>query len=541
MLAGLFLPQGWLPPAPGGALLFKGMLVLLGLWVVVLRWLPIWGGPAAQAPPVPRREGAALGAILLLATGLRLYQLDAGLWFDEIVTGVTYVPLPVSQIVATYDSQNQHFLYSLMAHVTTLLFGPSPWTLRLPALLFGVGSIAALFVFARQVATAREATFAALLLTLSYHHIWFSQNARGYTGLLFWTLLASWLLVRAIREEGATLWVWYGVAAALGVYTHMTMLFVIASHFLVYLWQLVAHRRRPWPVRWGGLLAGFGLAGLLTLQLHALVLPQMFGGTLDEGGGVATWRNPFWTLLEFVRAVRVGFSGMVVGVAALALFGAGLWSYARRQPVVVALFLLPVVIGAAVVIGTGHHLWPRFFFFAFGFATLIAVRGAARFGGAAAALLRLPAAQHPRLAALACTGMITLSALSVPFVYGPKQDYQGALAFVEGQREPGDAIVTVGLASFPYQQLFHADWLEATTPTELDAIRSQAARTWVLYTIPIHLAETAPDLMRQIEDEFTLVRAFRGTLNGGEIFVRRADAAPDATTRRAPATERGLR
>ena len=79
--------------------------------------------------------------ILVVATGLRLYQLNAGLWLDEILTYVNYASMPYGQIITTFDSENQHFVYSLLAHTAFLWFGESAWAVRLPAVLFGVGSI----------------------------------------------------------------------------------------------------------------------------------------------------------------------------------------------------------------------------------------------------------------------------------------------------------------------------------------------------------------------------------------------------------------
>jgi uncharacterized membrane protein len=48
-----------------------------------------------------------------------------------------------------------------------------------------VASIGALYLLGRAVAGPTEALFAAALMTVAYHHVWFSQNARGYSGLLF--------------------------------------------------------------------------------------------------------------------------------------------------------------------------------------------------------------------------------------------------------------------------------------------------------------------------------------------------------------------
>ena len=68
--------------------------------------------------------------------------------------------------------------------------------------------------------------------------------------LFFWTILSSWLLLRALQQARPQLWIAYAPAAALGVYTHMTMLFVILGHFSLYLMTLFVRRREIWPHRW---------------------------------------------------------------------------------------------------------------------------------------------------------------------------------------------------------------------------------------------------------------------------------------------------
>ena len=189
-----------------GVTLFKIGLVILGLVSIVLGMMPIWHleGKRKEAIPDPHQTLSLLLLVtmLLAATALRMYALDSGLWHDEITTYVKYADKSVGEILSTYDSENQHFLYSLLAHAGFLTFGKSAWALRLPAVLFGIGSIWALYLFGHTLSNRKEALLAAALLTFSYHHVWFSQNARGYTGLLFWTLIASWLFVYVFSESG---------------------------------------------------------------------------------------------------------------------------------------------------------------------------------------------------------------------------------------------------------------------------------------------------------------------------------------------------
>src|SRR3989304_4647093 len=143
--------------------------------------------------------------LLIVAALLRLYDLNDGLWHDEIITAVKYVRLPFAKILTTYDSENEHFLYTILARGFVLLFEENAWALRFPAVLFGIASIGTTYLLGRQVSNVLEALLASALLTFSYYHIWFSQNARGYTGLLFFANLSSWLLIRALVENRSKL------------------------------------------------------------------------------------------------------------------------------------------------------------------------------------------------------------------------------------------------------------------------------------------------------------------------------------------------
>ena len=130
----------------------------------------------------------------------------------------------------------------------------------------------------------------------------------------------------------------------------------------------------------GGVLSWVLPGRISHLLLHALVLPQMLSGIVGEESTVAAWKHPLWALLEFVKALEIGFAGGFAACAAFLVFGMGLWSFARTEPVVIPLLILPALSCAAVVVGMGHHVWPRLFFFTFGFGALIVVRGAMMLG-----------------------------------------------------------------------------------------------------------------------------------------------------------------
>jgi hypothetical protein len=366
------------------------------------------------------------------------------------------------------------------------------------------------------VGSTRQALFAAALFTVSYHHVWFSQNARGYSGLLFWALLSSYLLLRALREDRPGVWLLYAAAAALGIYTHITMAFVIAGQGTVYLHNVWMRRREVWPNRWAGLVLGFGWAGLLTAVLHALVLPQIHGAMERTVSVVQDWKNPLWTAWEILRGLQINFAGIAVALVALGVVAIGVWSFARKDSAVVLLLLVPPLVGASYVVAAGHHLWPRFFYFGFGFGALVAIRGAMIVEQAI--LSRLRRAPARELGVL-CAGMVLVSGASAPFAFAPKQDYEGAMAFVESQRQPGDAVVMAGLIAFPYENLYKPGWQKVETAGQLQAIRDASPRTIVLYTLEPVLVSMQPDIAAALKRDFRLMQRFPGTLANGTVYV----------------------
>jgi len=529
-LANLFVTPGATPSSQllFGATLLRLNLGILGLLVLVLPRLPSRDvNVNAQATVTHPREKiilVCLGALLVVGAALRLYRLGEGLWLDEILTDVTYVRQPLGVLLTTFESENQHFLYSILAYFSYQIFGASAWALRLPAVLFGLASIGALYLFGRRVTCARETLLSAALLTVTYQHIWFSQNARGYTGLLFWTLLASWFFIRGVDEPRTRTWVWYAVTAALGMFTQFTMIFVIAGHFILYGMYLLARRRVEWNLRWTGLFLGFGLAGFFTLLLYSLVLPQVVGGMGQEPSLVEAWKNPLWTLGEFLNGIQLSFGGSVAIVGGLMVFGAGMWSYARTKPVVLGLLFVPALLCAVVVVALGHHLWPRFFFFEIGFAALVAVRGViviAEF--CARRILKWDARKTALLSSAGGIALVLAAALSLPFVYGPKQDYGGALAFVESEKQPGDAVATSGVATLPLKEFYRADWTVTDNAAALESLRASAKRTWFVYTFPKVLRAQAPDVLALVQRDFRVVKIFNGTVGDGAVIVTRSD------------------
>ena len=502
-----------------GPALFRALLALHGAWLLAGS-RAMGAGDRGPRNFVKGGSAVILGILTVVAVALRIPGLNSCMWLDEVLTMVRFARPPVSQILTSFPDQNQHMLYSLLAHASMQAFGEHVWALRLPSLLFGVASIWSLFLVGRRLIGEKEALLACALCTVSYHHIWFSQNARGYMGLLFFTNLATWLWLEAMDRDSLRTWTGYAVAVALGMWIHMTMLFVVGVHGLIFL--VVWFRSGRNPARLGRALSGFLLCGTLTAQLFALTLPEFFRTAVGEISMPSEWTNPLWVVRESLRSLQIGFAGLMVVLAGGVMVLAGWFSILRREARAAWAMVLPGIAGGGLMLFLGHNLWPRFFFFCMGFALLIAIRGTTELPRwiEKLNLFRRPWAAQ---AGYAMAGlMILASAITVPRCYAlPKQDFTGARAWVEQQRKPGDAVVVVGLAEHAYAPYYAPSWSVARTPGELNAIHPGGGRTFLVYTLPIELRAFHPELWQAVDSRFTVERVFWGTLGGGEVYVCR--------------------
>jgi len=530
-----------------GPTLFRALLGFHGLLLIVAscrrRHAAIPAGAPRPLGPTTVGERFAIGGICLIALILRSIKLDSGLWYDEIITVLDWIRAPLGVTLTSLPNQNNHILFSALAKIAVTVLGESAWSVRLPSVFFGVGSVWALFMFGRRVVGSREALLASAVLAVSYHHIWFSQNARGYSGLLFFSIVTTWIWMEALPRTSLRRWVGYAVAVSLGMWVHLTMAFVVASHAVVYLAveaRALLRRRRNVEgdarrTNWLPL-TGFLLGVTLTLQLHALPLPQFLSSGLHEVSLPSAWVNPLWLLVETARGFVSGFAGGRIWLGA-ALLLAGAWiglsgwiGILRRQGRVAFVMVLPGVLLVGLMVALRHNLWPRFLFFCAGFAVLIVVHGAFVASGHVVRILARGAHREgaTRACGLVLTGlMVAVSLASLPRYYSlPKQDYAGAIAWVQGNVGPDEEVVTGGLAATAFLEYYGSRWRRVESAADLENVRASSRRVWFVYTLPVHLRSYHADLWAALDRDFETVRVFSGTLSGGEVYVCRERSEP---------------
>jgi hypothetical protein len=471
-----------------------------------------------------------LTAVTIVAAVLRVIGINKGLWWDEIYFLVVTVRHPLAEILARFPGDTQHPLYSVLARLSVLAFGEHAWSLRLPAVVFGVASVPLLYLLGIAVSTRNQALLAASLLAVSYHHVWFSQNARGYTMLTFWALASTLFLLQGMRTGRRGPYAAYALASALGAYTHLTMLFVVASHVVI----CVGCAWRDWKsglglAKWRFALEAFFLTGGLTLLFYAPILTQVMNYFTHRPSSMKGVSTPRWAMLETLRGLIRGLGSEGVLVVAALVIACGAWSYFRENRLALALFVLPgafTALGAVVSRGT---MYPRFFFFLIGFAVLMLVQGlvviprwiVAHSPGASA---RNHPGLAPALSAALAAVLLVSSAYSLARNYKyPKQDFEGAIQFVDRERKTGEPVVTAGASTFPLLKYYAKPWDSVETVEQLREICRQDRPVWVIYTFPRYLESWSPPLADMIRNEFTVTQVFPGTVGDGDVFVAKSE------------------
>jgi len=156
--------------------------------------------------------------ILIIAFYLRLYRLGYhDLWYDEVGT-VNYAEYPWGNWNAP--------LYWILLHYWIKIFGISEFSLRFPSLIFNFLSVILVFFLGKRLFNEKVGIVASFFIALSSLHLWYAQEARDYSMMLFFGTLSSYLLFRALEEGSLKLWLFFIFVSMIGFYTNYFYFFL---------------------------------------------------------------------------------------------------------------------------------------------------------------------------------------------------------------------------------------------------------------------------------------------------------------------------
>lgn len=264
------------------------------------------------------------GLLLLILAGagfLRLFCLECeSLWNDELATwDMSHYDTLADAWVLGIQPDVHPPAYQVLMFFIIKLFGDSEYVLRLPSVITGILSVAAIYLVAKELYSRQEGLIAAAVMAVSWAPINYSQEARSNSLLMLSTMLVIYFWLRVSKTLASpqadvrTLLKYstgFVITVALTAYTHYFGLQIVV---LICAFGLLLNLRHPRRLLYWGVLGG------VLVLVYAPWLPSFYAqftaerqeGFITAPGFVATvseqlafsFRTYGWLVLLLVLPV----------------------------------------------------------------------------------------------------------------------------------------------------------------------------------------------------------------------------------------------
>lgn len=423
----------------------------------------------------------SLLVVFLAGFGLRVVSLDGfGLWLDELIqVHLAKQALHDYPLALAYGA---NMPVDFLITKAVIGWGEQDFWLRMPAVFFGVISIALIFNLSRSFLPAPGPWFSALLLGFSPLAVQYSRELRPYSLFLTLTLLSTWFYLAASRRPAA--WVGYVFAMLALLHTHLFGLALLPVHALHWLVTglLAARRRRrlhaliPGAAAFVVILTVFLLSPFrpdYLFRFGRALVQGLSGPTAAESLQIAAATSIFPNLGELVRELPLGLSGSWpwgLPMVAAALLGlAGL----RKRPAALSLLLLWLLAPPCLILYSlaqrNQFYSPRYLIVSLPPLLILAASGLSLVvAGLSQALRWTPARRAlPYLAALllVLTFAPNLASAREPFY----ENWRDAAAYLRPRLTSKTAVVIPAAAAYLQHYLPGATLIDAGTLDQIAA------------------------------------------------------------------------
>jgi uncharacterized membrane protein len=242
-------------------------------------------------------------ALLFVGLIFRLINLNQSLWLDETVQAITskgtFLNL-FTELQGDFHPPLYHLLMWRWAH----LFGNGEIAMRLPSVLFGVGTIYLVYLITEQAFPKKPFVplLSALFLVTAPFHVYYSQEARTYAMTAFFAALSIYCLLRLMNQQKLLVKIAYILSTTLLLYSDYYGLFVFLAQVITI---LIILRKK---------ITKFLFAWLVIVVLFLPCLPLLW--IQLKTGRQATAFLPEWgrlVNLSFLKALPLTFIKFSIG------------------------------------------------------------------------------------------------------------------------------------------------------------------------------------------------------------------------------------
>lgn len=196
---------------------------------------------------VKSRYAQSLIILTILGFFLRFYNLGFNsLWLDEASTH-TFAVMSIPDIwKATAGGEFNPPLFYWIEHLM-LMFGNNEVVLRFVPALLGVLTIPLIYFAGKEFMDRNVGIIAAAAFTFSPFLIFYSQEARAYSMMLFFVAFSLVFYFKALKTNELKNWALFGILSALAFWSHFYSFVIIASLILYALFLQIGNLKKNMP------------------------------------------------------------------------------------------------------------------------------------------------------------------------------------------------------------------------------------------------------------------------------------------------------
>ncbi|HEY3054278.1 MAG TPA: glycosyltransferase family 39 protein [Thermoanaerobaculia bacterium] len=369
--------------------------------------------------------------MLLLATGLRLGHLSSWSLNNDEIVEASWSSMSFSDMMKEVRRDAVHPPADYLVQFIVGRIGPE-WVRRLPSVIAGVGTVAAVMLLGRFWLSTSAGLAAGLLMAVAPTHVWYSQEVRPYALGLFWICASLVALeIDAISQRRVWAGAWCGLVFLAGSTLYFAgMIAAAAGIFRIFIDR---HDRLRWLWR--------------RLPLIVLIWTILYAPWLTVVRHVATSPSPGpseklgkWWWMSRLQSLGVGNE---IVIEPIDLGSWTFWFCVAIGTIISARFRLLRVAAFMFIVGTAMEIallqihpyyssvryllpsWPAAFVL----------------GGAAIAFLSRYRLARP-IAVAALVLYVGYAAIKLPEYYrGQRSDWLSIATYVHNRVKPGDRVI----------------------------------------------------------------------------------------------------
>lgn len=370
-----------------------------------------------------------LTIIVTIGAALRIYHIDYNsIWLDE---AATYVHSLTLSGIFDYTSSVDYFnppLFFLFEFVMIQIAGASEWGLRFFPALFGILTIPAAYLMGKEFHDKYTGLITAIIFTFSPFLIYYSQEARAFSMLLFLCTILMYTFLKAMKSNDRKDWIAFGIVAAVTFATHFYGAVFIA---ILVLFAAVRYRNNIKELL-------YGLTGLLLVLPLILLTVLLYFQRVSVGA--PTYGLQGMNVIAGTLTQLSGFAGGYAGVIFLILISLGsIWLIFKDKERAFLLFWIIAATFIVSIIASSHiPILPRYMIF-------LMIPFSLAIASLYTPLANLTSGGTKHLALIALF-LVAFGLLGIPFYQTYyttyyKEDWRGIGKDLSFDTKPGDVII----------------------------------------------------------------------------------------------------